>query len=213
MAGTVGIVLAGGGSRRLAGVAPAAGGKAACLFRGRTFLEHVCTSLAAEVEELFVVAAPGQPLPPLDHAHVIRDSLPGAGPLSGLRDAVREATRRSRTADLAVVASCDVPLLRSAIVRLLVAEARRSGAAWTVPVVHGHRQVLVSVISPRLLPRIEDWLAAGRRDLRGLVERLSREDPGAVHELADTMLTAVDPKLDSFLDIDSPEDLRRLIGG
>ena len=60
---TVGIVLAGGGSTRLASVAVAGGGKASFMFQGRTFLEHVIAAVATEVDDMIVVAAPGQPLP------------------------------------------------------------------------------------------------------------------------------------------------------
>ncbi|MFM8707134.1 MAG: molybdenum cofactor guanylyltransferase [Planctomycetia bacterium] len=213
---TVGIVLAGGGATRLASVAEVTrGGKAAVVFRGRTFVEHVVAAVAAGVHDTIVVAAAGQPLPALARAQIVTDSAPGAGPLAGIRDglaAARAAAERRNGPPprFAFVASCDLPLLRPEVVRLLVEAARRSDALWTVPLVHGHRQVLVSVMRVELLPRIEAWLATGRRDLRGLLTALAEEDARSVREVTEVELSAADPGLESFVDIDTPEDLERL---
>ena len=218
---TLGIVLAGGRSTRLATVAASTGGgKASLAFRGKTFLEHVVAAVASEVRQTVVVAAPGQPTPAIDGVRIVHDSTPGDGPLAGIRDGLRAALARNHGGHvdenahppprLAFVASCDLPLLRPAMVRLLIDVAAESGAAWTVPRVHGHRQVLVSVMQVELLPRIEDWLAGGRRDLRGLFAALAQHDPRSVCEVTEEACKSVDPTLVSFVDIDTPDDLQRL---
>jgi molybdopterin-guanine dinucleotide biosynthesis protein A len=211
---TVGIVLAGGGSTRLASVAAAGGGKASLMFHGQTFLEHVIAAVATEVDDVIVVAAPGQTLPALDGASIVHDLTPGSGPLAGIRDGLLAAlAARGTTAPpprFAVVASCDLPLLRREVVALLLQVAMESDSLWTVPIVHGHRQVLMSVIRVELLPQIEAWLATGRRDLRGLVAELARDDPRSVREVTEAELAAVDPERVSFVDIDTPDDLERL---
>lgn len=212
---TVGIVLAGGGSTRLASVAEATGGgKALLTFHGKTFLEHVVAAVAAEVDHTIVVAAPGQTLPAVDAVRVVHDRTPGAGPLAGIRDGLRVALTRDH-ADapqprLAFVASCDVPLLRRDVIRRLLESATESGAHWTVPIVHGHRQVLVSVLRVELLSRIEAWLANGRRDLRGLFVEIAKNDPQSIREVPEEACKAVDATLASFVDIDTPDDLKRL---
>lgn len=212
---TVGIVLAGGGSTRLASVAEATGGgKALLTLHGKTFLEHVVAAVAAEVDHTIVVAAPGQTLPAVDAVRVVHDRTPGAGPLAGIRDGLRVALTRDH-ADapqprLAFVASCDVPLLRRDVIRLLMDSATESGAHWTVPIVHGHRQVLVSVMRVELLSRIEAWLANGRRDLRGLFVEIAKNDPQSIREVSEEACKAVDATLASFVDIDTPDDLKRL---
>jgi molybdopterin-guanine dinucleotide biosynthesis protein A len=217
---TVGIVLAGGNSTRLASVAATGGGKALLTLQGKTFLEKVVTVVAAEVGLTIVVAASGQRLPALDGVRIVHDLTPGAGPLAGIRDGLRavlavDEPRDARDAaaqppHFAFVASCDVPLLRWEVVRLLVAVAAESDALWTVPVVHGHRQVLVSVMRVELLSRIEAWLATGRRDLRGLFKEMAQTDPQSVGEVTEEACKAVDPTLESFVDIDTPDDLERL---
>lgn len=220
---TVGIVLAGGNSTRLASVAATGGGKALLTLQGKTFLENVVTVVAAEVGLTIVVAASGQRLPALDGVRIVNDLTPGAGPLAGIRDGLRAVLTVDEAGDardardaaaqpphFAFVASCDVPLLRWEVVRLLMAAAAESDALWTVPVVHGHRQVLVSVMRVELLSRIEAWLATGRRDLRGLFKEMAQTDPQSVGEVTEEACKAVDPTLESFVDIDTPDDLERL---
>jgi molybdopterin-guanine dinucleotide biosynthesis protein A len=73
--------------------------------------------------------------------------------------------------------------------------------------------VLVSVMRVELLPRIEAWLATGRRDLRGLWQEIARHDPRSVREVTESECKAVDPALVSFADIDTPADLERLQSG
>jgi len=214
---TVGIVLAGGRSTRLG---PAAGGaepgKPWLVVDGRTFLARVVAALAPEVGSTIVVAAAGQSLPAVPVARIVDDRLPGAGPLSALGDGLRAVAGASAGAaapPLAIVASCDLPLVRRAVVALLVARGLASRAVWTVPVVHGHPQVLLSAVRPMVLPRIDAWLAAGRRDLRGLVRRLAEEDAAAVDFVPPEAFAAVDPGLESFVDVDTPDDLARLRAG
>jgi molybdopterin-guanine dinucleotide biosynthesis protein A len=82
-----------------------------------------------------------------------------------------------------------------------------------VPWVADHPQVLVSALRSSLLPEIEAHLATGRRDPRGLIERLqsTKGDPKArVRLVSMAELEAVDPDLDSFADIDTPDDLARI---
>lgn len=206
---TLGIILAGGGSRRMS--LPDAGGKAASVLAGRSLLAHVGHAVRPAVDRLVVVAAPDQPLPAETGIDaVIRDSRPGSGPLAGIADALRAAgpgfTR-------AFVASCDVPLLKTAVVRLLLNRVDTPGVAWAVPMVAGYPQVLVSAMRATLLPEIEACLATGRRDPRGLLDRLRL--PGSdlhacVELVSASELEAIDPRLESFADIDTPDDLARI---
>jgi len=253
----VGIVLAGGRATRLGAVA--ASGKAWLELDGRTFLERVCAALSPEVAAVVVVAADGADLPTVAGATVVRDTVPAAGPLAAIRDGIRAAVvATSPPPRRFVVVSCDVPLVRREMIRLLLQAAREGvggegvsgegvagegvagegvagegvagegvagegvggekGAAaptgadvlWTLPVAHGHLQVLVSVFDVRMLSRLESWLAAGRRDPRGLATSLLADEPSAVRLVDEPLLATADPTLASFMDVDTPEDLRRL---
>jgi molybdopterin-guanine dinucleotide biosynthesis protein A len=205
------IILAGGAGSRLGGVA-----KPLLQLAGETFLTRVIRAVAPAVEEIVVVAAAGQDLglpavmdPPLEPAvpvRVIRDSAVAAGPLAALADGLR-AVAESNPAR-AFVVSCDVPRLSTAVVRLVLDSLADSpDAEWAVPEVGGYPQVLVSALRPRMLGAIDAHLAAGRHDLRGLFARV------AVRTIAEATLRRVDPGLESFRDVDTPDDLAWLDGG
>ena len=213
----IAIVVAGGGSRRLGRLA-GAGGKGMIEIAGEAMLSRVCRTLATVVPRVIVVARAGQPLPPLvDAAEVIHDSQPGAGPLAAIRDGlVYAGAGPGRPPRLALLASCDLPRLSTGVVRLLLDLAAPPGilaaaakARWTVPLVAGHPQVLLSVMAVDLVPLVQAALAAGEAGPRALLERLVRQDPEAVRWVMPAELTAVDTGLESFADIDTADDLRR----
>lgn len=205
-----GIVLAGGRSSRLAGLDLGDGGKAAFVVGGEPCLSRVCRTVAAVVPRVIVVAAAGQPLPLLDsNVEIIRDTTPNAGPLAGIRDGLAHGMSHVPPPRWALVASCDVPLLKPAVVRLLVDTARASAARFVVPRVNGHPQVLAAVLACDLAPAIAAFAAAGRGP-RAVLDDLVDRQPAAVRFVTPEALTAIDPDLDSFLDLDTPTDLARL---
>lgn len=228
---SAGIVLAGGRASRLGPIAAGPGGKAAVTLGDRTLLDRVLAAVAPHVGRIVVavrddpaalppprVLAPTGPRP---HAtvEIVRDTIPDGGPLAALADALRHLAGPppgrpdppgAGPEIEAVVLSCDLPLVRPAVVALLLERLRSSGARWVVPQVRGHPQVLLSALRGNLRGAIERHLAAGRRDLRGLVETLAAADPAAVCRLDAAAFAAVDPELESFRDIDTPEDLAAL---
>jgi molybdopterin-guanine dinucleotide biosynthesis protein A len=202
------IVLAGGAARRMGAGLVGAEGKAGLRLAGRTFLDAVTSAVSTRVGRVIVVAAPEQPLPSVAvPIEIVRDSTPGAGPLAGIRDGLAHLLAVGQPPQAVLVASCDVPLLAPAVVRLLLDRMAASSARWVVPVVSGYPQVLVSAIAPELLGAIERHLAAGRRDLRGLLDEQRWADPAAVAVVTEAEVAAADPDCLSFMDVDTPADL------
>jgi molybdopterin-guanine dinucleotide biosynthesis protein A len=140
---------------------------------------------------------------------IIRDTTPHAGPLAGIRDGLAHGMSHVPRPRWAFVASCDVPLLVPAVVRLLVDRARASAARFVVPLVNGHPQVLAAVLACDLAPSIAALAAAGRGP-RAVLDDLVARQPDAVRFVTPEEMMAIDPELDSFLDIDTPADLARL---
>lgn len=203
----VGVILAGGRSERLASLRLGAGGKAAVVIGGESCLGRVCRAVAAVVPRVVVVAAEGQPLPPLHPGiEIVRDLALHAGPLAGIRDGLAAAACQGRPPRWALIASCDVPLLAAGVVRLLLEIAAESGARFVVPVVDGHPQVLLAVVASDLADSIAAHAAAGHGP-RAVLDELVACDPAAVRLVPAEELAAVDPGLDSFVDLDTPEDL------
>jgi molybdopterin-guanine dinucleotide biosynthesis protein A len=171
---------------------------------GRTLLARVVDAVARATSRTIVVAAPGRPLPPLARAvEIVHDSDPGAGPLAALLDGLH-AIGPTAEEPFVFVASCDLPLLDSAVVQLLLERAAAANADWTVPVLDGHPQVLTAVVRRSLIGPITAWLAAGRRDPRGLLSTLRCSDGCRICTLDAAEIAVVDPRLASFRDIDTP---------
>jgi molybdopterin-guanine dinucleotide biosynthesis protein A len=210
----IGIVLAGGASSRMQVTAPVSGERRVepavrkewLEIGGRTFLARVVAAVAAVTSRTIVVTAPGRPLPPLAHAvEVVHDTTPNAGPLAAIVDGLR-AIGPTPAEPVVFVSSCDLPLLDAEVVRLLVERAAASGADWTVPVVDEHPQVLASVVRRTLIGPITAWLESGRRDPRGLLATLKQHAAIRLCTVSASEITAVDPRLDSFRDIDTPAE-------
>jgi molybdopterin-guanine dinucleotide biosynthesis protein A len=159
------IVLAGGASRRMGR------DKATMDFSGRTFVEHAVTTLAARCSPVFVVAAPGQPLPALD-AEVLRDDVRGVGPLlataRGLRAAADAGVER------AFVCAVDMPYLTVDLIDELVGPSVRLGADVVLPW-DGRDHYLAGVYRTSLASRAEEMVAAGERSMRALVDSVDTQ--------------------------------------
>lgn len=211
----IGIVLAGGGARRMqAAGSGEAVHKEAIAVAGATLLERVVAAVGRETGRVVVVTAPGRPLPGLSRAvEVVADSAPGSGPLAAMQDGLGHVAATiaadGPAGPLVFVASCDLPFLSPRVVRLLLDRAGESGADWTAAHVGGHVQVLASVVRLSLRGPLRDWLAGGRRDPAGLFAMLAARTPARTCLVTAEACRAVDPGLDSFRDLDTPEDLAR----
>jgi molybdopterin-guanine dinucleotide biosynthesis protein A len=116
------IVLAGGASRRMGR------DKATLEISGRTFVERAVTTLLTRCSPVFVVAAPGQPLPALD-AEVLRDDVRGVGPLLATARGLRAAAEAGM--EHAFVCAVDMPYLTVDLIDELVGPSVRLGQTWS----------------------------------------------------------------------------------
>lgn len=151
-----GIVLCGGLSSRMGR------DKAWLPWRGRPLLGHVVDRLALAVDEILVVAAPGQPLPPVS-ARIVRDRAPHLGPLAGIREGLESIESRC-----AFITSTDAPFLTPRFVQALV-EAGPAAA----PEIDGFVQTLAAVYPAEAAALVAELLTAGKRRPLDLLERLN----------------------------------------
>lgn len=157
-----GIVLAGGESRRMGrdkATLPGPGGAA-------TLLEYVAGVIAQRCEPLFVMAAPGQPLPAVQ-AQVIRDEVRGQGPLPATGRGLRAAAEAG--ARYAFVCAVDMPLLSAELIDELVQLATETNAEIVLPW-DGRSHYLAAVYRTDLAGRIDGLVAAGARSMRALID-------------------------------------------
>ena len=195
-----GVVLAGGRSSRMGT------SKAALEWHGSTLLHRTAGIVArATSGPVVVVRAAGQDLPALPRgAIVVEDPRQGKGPVQGI--AAGLAALRGQ-AEAAFICSTDLPFLHPAFVRrVLRALAERDGADVALPVARGHQQPLAAAYRVALAAAAERLVTAGRLRPAFLFEecRLERLDEAALR--MDPVLAALDPDLDSVVNVNEPAD-------
>lgn len=149
------VVLAGGAARRLGGA-----DKPGIRVGGRALLDRVLSACAG-ARTTVVVAAPR---PTVRTVRWAREEPPGAGPVAALAAGLRQTT-----AEHAVVLSADLPFLRPATLRRLLAALRETGADGALLTdADGRDQPLVAAYRTAALRRELAALAAAHDGLTGL---------------------------------------------
>ena len=200
MPDSAGVVLAGGRSSRMG--TP----KAALEWHGSTLLRRTVGIVArATGGPVVVVRARGQELPALPpDVEVVDDPREGKGPVQGLAAGLAALADR---ADVAFVSSTDMPFLHPAFVRRVL-RAVAEGADVGLPVARGYPQPLAAAYRTKLAPPAERLVQADRLRPAFLFEEcvVSRLDEAALRD--DPVLAALDPGLDSVVNINEPDEYR-----
>jgi molybdopterin-guanine dinucleotide biosynthesis protein A len=195
---TAGIVLAGGRSSRMG--TP----KAALEWHGSTLLRRTAGILARVADgPVVVVRAPGQALPALPPTvEVVDDPREGLGPVQGLAAGLAAVAGRAETA---FVCSTDLPFLHPAFARRVL-RAVADGADVGLPVAGGYPQPLAAAYRTGLAPVAERLVREQRLRLAFLFGEctVARLDEATLR--ADPILAALDPGLDSVLNVNAPAD-------
>ena len=146
------MILAGGGSRRFGR------DKASEPLNGRPLLQWAVQRLEEVAQDIIVVKAAGQKLPPLQTRKpltVIEDLIPGKGPLGGIYSGLTAASH-----ELSIAVACDMPLLSVPLLRRLCLLA--DGYDVVIPRRDGRPQPLHAVYRRSSHEPIHDEIQAGR---------------------------------------------------
>jgi molybdenum cofactor guanylyltransferase len=194
------VVLAGGRSARMG--TP----KAALEWHGSTLLRRtVAIAARATGGPVVVVRARGQDLPELpETAIVVDDPRQGKGPVQGI--AAGLAALRDQ-AEAVFVTATDLPFLHPAFIRrVLRALAAPDGPDVALPVALGYPQPLAAAYRTGLAELAERLVEADLLRPAFLFAQcaVTRLDEQAL--LADPVLAALDPDLDSLLNVNTPDD-------
>ncbi len=192
-----GIILAGGSSSRMGkdkALLPLPGNQSV------TFVEHLASLLVACCAETLIVArdqayASNYVFPGV---HVTFDKIPGFGPLMGLYSGLSAIHTQ-----YALAVAVDMPFVQPALLSFLLSQPLTMDTLL-VPLVRNVPQVLLARYPRSVLPLIEELIQRGRRDLRSLLE------VAPVQYLEEAQLRQVDPELRSFININTPGELREL---
>jgi molybdenum cofactor guanylyltransferase len=162
-----GVILVGGESRRMGRdkaslpVPGSAGGAGAT-----TLAEFVVGIAAQRCEPIFVMAAPGQPVPAVQ-GRVIRDEVRGLGPLSATGRGLRAAAEAG--AKYAFVCAVDMPLLTVELIDELIHLATETNAEVVLPW-DGRSHYLAAVYRTDLADRVDALVAAGEYKMSALID-------------------------------------------
>lgn len=197
MAELTGIILAGGRSSRMGT------DKASLELDGVNLLQRCVDRITPAVDELVLVGAPGRPLPEVASdlpIHVVEDPVEGEGPLVGIAAGLAAAT-----ASVAVVVAVDMPLLEPALLRLLAAHVDATHR-WAVPIAEGRPQPLCSAFATDALEVLHNHIEAGDRAPMAAAGDLN------AYRIPPEEWSATDPEGRSFLNVNTPEEFRELVG-
>jgi molybdenum cofactor guanylyltransferase len=198
MVRAAGVVLAGGRSSRMGSP------KAGLEWHGSTLLWRTVAIIGRATDgPVVVVRAPGQELPALPpDTTVVDDPREGQGPVQGIAAGLAALTDQ---ADIAFVSSTDMPFLHPAFVRRII-RAVEDGADVGLPVARGYRQPLAASYRTALAPAADRLVRAGRLKPAFLFEECTVAVLDEAALRADPVLAALDPELDSVLNVNEPAD-------
>ena len=153
------------------------------------FLDRVAAAARGAFDDVFAVQrAGGEQAPGV--ATIFEPPHEERAPVFGVARALAHAAARC------FILGVDYPLLTPALLQRLRARFESSSALLMAPRSGGKIQMLCAGYDPALLPRIEQRIAEGRLDLRGLVTDI------------------VDETSDELMNVNTPEELaeaRRLL--
>ena len=147
------------------------GGSSSRMGQSKTvlFLDRVAAAARQAFEAVFAVQrAGGEAAPGLET--IFETPHPEQAPVFGVARALEHAQGRC------FILAVDYPLLSAALLRRLRERFEASDALLMAPRSHGKLQMLCAGYDPALLPRIEQRIAEGRLDLRGLVTQVVEEE-------------------------------------
>lgn len=185
------VVLCGGASTRMGR------DKATLPFGHESLLERVLRVVRQQVDDVVIAAGESQEVPA--GFEVVRDVVPGLGPLPALLRALGRV-QNERT----FVVACDTPLLQADLIPTLV--ARSVGWEAAIPVVGGVMMTACAVYSTTpALRAAGDLMSAESAGLQALAARLETR-----YVYADELREA-DPSLLSFTPCNTPEEYRQAL--
>lgn len=184
-----GVILAGGHSRRFGR------DKALARLAGRPLIKHVADVIAEMFPFLLLVTNNPEKYSFLG-LPATADHYPEAGPLAGIHAALKYIKLPR-----AFVVACDMPLINPALVRFLCELEKEMHWDVVLPWLARGPEPLFGVYSRGCLPLIDKNLEQGNRKIEMALGRLR------VRPVSQAEILAVVPDLDSFHNINFPEEI------
>ena len=184
--GVTGVLLAGGGSRRMGR------NKALMPLAGRRLVDRVLAVLGGVVDDLLMVTNSPELYADLG-LRMVPDVVAGKGALGGIHSAIHHAA-----APHCLVVACDMPFLNAGVLRYLVDQ--RAGYDVVVPNAEGRPQPLHAVYGKACLQPIARRLETDRLHVVGFFPDVR------VREVSAQELAVFDPEGLSFRNLNTPAE-------
>jgi len=183
----IGVVLVGGQSLRFGR------NKALEIFQGERLIDRQVRKVQTLFPEVLVITNKIE-----DYLHlevtILRDVIPGLGPLGGIYTGLLFARGES-----VFVTACDMPFLQPAVVRQMMQLARDYDVV--VPQKKEGLEPLHAIYSARCLPHIKNMLDQGNLQVIGFFPKVK------VYRLSQQEIRQLDPQELSFYNINTPHDM------
>jgi molybdopterin-guanine dinucleotide biosynthesis protein A len=187
---TGGAVLAGGKCERMGQ------DKASMDAGGATMLERGLDALRSIASPVLIVSDTGDRFC-IEGYREVADLTPGLGPVGGIATALRYLGP-----GLHLMVACDMPFLRTDLLRLLV-DLAENGDEAVVPKVRGRAEPLCAAYSYSALPALQQYLREGNRAAHRALQSLQ------TRYVDEEQLKRIDPDLESFINLNTQADADR----
>lgn len=188
-----GIILAGGMSKRFNGI-----DKALIEVNGRPILDHIHDVYSEIFSEIILVT--NNPLSYLDrNMLIVTDLFPARSSLTGIHAGLFYSSL-----PYSFVCACDAPFLQKDLVHLLISQASPKFDA-VMPETSKGLEPLCAVYSKSCIKNIEDHIRQDKFKIQKVF------NPSKIRKIKEEQLRQTDPDLSSFININTPEDLKRIL--
>ena len=169
------------------------------LSSNRTMVEEIVGRLSPLTKDLFVVANDAA-LYASTGLRIVPDRVAGAGVLGGIYSSISAARYEH-----CLVVACDMPFVSASVVELMASE----GDGCDVVICrqdNGEFEPMQAIYGKSCEGAIEKALARGRR------RAISFFDAVQVCTVSESTIRSVDPKMNSFVNINTPEEFTQYTG-
>ncbi len=128
---------------------------------------------------------------------LLEDLLPDQTPLVGIYTALMESSESP-----SLILSGDTPLIKPEVLKVLIEEYEEPITIFSIK---GKVHPLIGIYSRELLPLLEDYLKLGGRSVIEFIEGVKYKT------VTEEKLRDLDPELVSFLNMNTREDLRKVL--
>ncbi|MBN1883790.1 MAG: molybdenum cofactor guanylyltransferase [Deltaproteobacteria bacterium] len=183
------VILAGGKGVRMGA------DKAFLTVDGVPLIERVLTAAQAACERAIIIANTAAAFEHMG-VDVFCDIHPGFGSLGGLYTGLFYAETEAVFA-----LGCDMPFIEPRLMEYIISV--REDADIAVPVLGEYYEPLFSVYSKACIDEVKQSIRAGRCQIVSFFNRMK------IRKVSGRELRAIDPELDSLMNLNTPEDIDR----